>query len=379
MSVKKIAVIARNISGKTGTSNTILKQAQWLAEKNWDVTLIGSRINKELITHPYIHTKYIPDVRIGSYLKRRVFAAWAGLLTRNHRFSLVHGHGDSLSQDLLSLHNCVHKTHEELYKDNSRLHSGAAKIHALQLQHKKFKYLIANSKLMKDDLINRYNIFKDDITVIYPGHDPAQFNTNDKERSRKEILTKLRIPQNNFIIGFLSSGDFKKRNLFTLLNSLSLLPKNEKTAFTCIIAGYDKTIPCYINHVKKLGIADHVIFTGTLTDTAPYYKSFDVYVHPAYFEEFGQTVQEASACGAPVITTRTTGASELFKNEMKDFIVKKPDDAQKLSSMILYLMKNPIQRKKLACAAPAMVKHNTWDHNFTQVLNVYTQLMHTSN
>lgn len=377
MAIRKIAIVARNISGKTGTSNTIIKQARWLAEKNWDVTLIGSRISKTAVSHPHIHCRYIPDIKIGGYIKHRLFAAWAGFSTRNNKFSIIHGHGDMLSQDILSLHNCIHKTHEAINKNSGPSKSGAAKIHAQQLSKQKFQFLIANSRLMKDDLINRYQIPDEKITVIYPGHDPGQFNTKDKETARNEVCKKLQIPSNNFIIGFLSSGDFKKRNLTILLKSVALLPKNGRVAYKCIVTGYDKSIPEYITLSKQLGIADSVIFAGSQHDTAPYFKSFDVYVHPAHFEEFGQTVQEALACGVPTITTSTTGAHELFTDEAKDFILHNPEDAHKLSSMILYLMKNPIQQKKLGQSLPPMVSHNTWETNFTKVSAVYDRLKGT--
>ena len=131
----------------------------------------------------------------------------------------------------------------------------------------------------------------------------------------------------------------------------------------------------YINYAKKSGIADHVVFTGPLTNTAPYYKSFDLYVHPAYFEEFGLTVQEGLACGVPVITTSTTGASELFRKDMNDLILKNPRDVQKLTTIIMYLMKNAMQRKKLSHAAASLVTHNTWENYFSKVAKIYHAIL----
>lgn len=373
--MKKIAIVARNISGKTGVSNTILKQAVWLAERDWNVTLLGNKIKREPLTHPHIQIKTFPDIKIGSYIKRRLFSWMVQRYIKNKNFSIVHGHGDSIVQDIVSLHNCVHKTHETIYQKPLSSRSGVGKIHHLQLARRTFKHLIANSHLMKNDLMSRFAISEDAITVIYPGHDPEKFNPHNKKTCRTEIEDLWRIPKHCFVVGFLSSGDFNKRNLKTLLHALSLLPVKERDTIRCLIVGYDTTIPSYRKRAERLGVSPNVIFTGFQKDPDTYLKSFDVYVHPALFEEFGQTVQEALACGIPTITTNTTGASELITGEARSLLLTNSLDAQKIASLILYIKKNPIKRTQISLSSPAMVSKNSWHHNFTQVEEIYRKVM----
>jgi glycosyltransferase involved in cell wall biosynthesis len=65
-------------------------------------------------------------------------------------------------------------------------------------------------------------------------------------------------------------------------------------AFADVIAGIRRT-------AADLDVADRVIFTGRVTDLAPYYRLADVYASASLHEGFGVPLIEAMASGTPVV------------------------------------------------------------------------------
>ncbi len=65
-------------------------------------------------------------------------------------------------------------------------------------------------------------------------------------------------------------------------------------AFAEVVAGIRRT-------AAEVGIADQVIFTGRVTDLAPYYRLAQVYASASLHEGFGVPLIEAMASGTPVV------------------------------------------------------------------------------
>src|SRR5262249_29217474 len=94
-------------------------------------------------------------------------------------------------------------------------------------------------------------------------------------------------------------------------------------------------------------------------DVARFYHALDVYVHPAHYEEFGQSVQEALACGLPVVTTSSVGAAELLSGEAREGIIARLSPAS-LAEAITRFVTDRGLRARLAQSGPKLVAGNTW-------------------
>ncbi|MEQ1920034.1 MAG: hypothetical protein ABL955_12625, partial [Elusimicrobiota bacterium] len=99
---KRVAVAARRVQGLSGAARIIIEHARRLALQDWDVHVFAEKLDKKAIIDAGAVPHWVPAWPWGSWLKRRAFAAAAGGMTQG--FDLVHGHGDLLDQDVLSLH-----------------------------------------------------------------------------------------------------------------------------------------------------------------------------------------------------------------------------------------------------------------------------------
>ena len=68
-----------------------------------------------------------------------------------------------------------------------------------------------------------FNISEKKIQVIYPGYDPKQFNTLNHDDIRTRVRASLNIPKDMLVIGFITSGDFKKRAFDLFIEALHAL------------------------------------------------------------------------------------------------------------------------------------------------------------
>jgi phosphatidylinositol alpha 1,6-mannosyltransferase len=103
------------------------------------------------------------------------------------------------------------------------------------------------------------------------------------------------------------------------------------------------------------------VFLGTRhgEELARVYASLDVFVHTGPFETFGQTIQEASASGLPVIAPASGGPVDLVDEGVTGFLVP-PGDGDALAAAVSRLTADPELRALMGEAARQRVRGRTW-------------------
>jgi UDP-glucose:(heptosyl)LPS alpha-1,3-glucosyltransferase len=180
------------------------------------------------------------------------------------------------------------------------------------------KKIIANSKMVKNQIVETYNINPEKIEVIYNGFTlekvdfAKSYNNLDKEFNLKNYANKK-------IFLYVGSG-FKRKGVKEFLEILSKLKNRNFIAF---IIGKEKKIKDYISYAKELNISEQVIFTGARTDVKDFYTISDIFLFPTKYEPFSNVILEAMNYENVVITTKQNGASEILPT---DYIMNKADD-----------------------------------------------------
>lgn len=361
----RIAIACRQVSGVTGTTTTILEHVRRLSALGWEVHLYGEKLDAQRIDSAGGRAHVLRALPWGSYLKRRLFAWLFERAVAKERFDLLWGHGDTLRQDVLSLHNCVYAACESR-GEKVPPSSGAARLHARMLAERRFSRLIANSQLMREDVVRRYGIPRADAEVIYPGYDPKRFSPSDRERLGPPMRRELGVSAGQVLIGLITSGDFVKRGVSLFLRSLGRLSPESKGKVRVLIVGQETRLGRYEAEASQ-SLPGKVRFSPPSAQVERFYHALDILVHPASFEEFGQSVQEALACGVAVVTSRKVGASELIKGEARDMLLDLPDEAA-LASSIERLVQDGGLRRRLGLESAQAVSGNTWDDNFSRTL-----------
>jgi UDP-glucose:(heptosyl)LPS alpha-1,3-glucosyltransferase len=368
-----IAIVSRQVSGVTGATTMLLEHSQRLTAQGWEVHVYGDDLDGQRLRDSGGLPHQLPRWPIGRHWRRRFFSWAFDLAVRNKSFDLICGYGDTLRQDVLSLHNCVHAAHEAVYGKPLPESSSVGWLHGQILRQQKFRLLIANSELMKADVLRRFGVPPEKVQVIYPGHDPRRFSASEHSLGIP-VRQELGVSNQEILVGLITSGDFRKRGVDIFLAALGRLPTSLKEKLKVIVIGSESRLAPYRRRAAEAGVGGRIRFMKPQPQVEHYYHALDIYVHPALYEEFGLSVQEAMACGVPVLTTSCVGASELFKGEAKEMLLPR-SEPEPLALALERLMKNASLRQRLAGEGIDAIRGNTWDKNFKSTLDCYKELL----
>lgn len=372
----RIAIVSRRVSGLSGATSIIIENARRLAAGGWSVHVYAESLDRDALAQAQAHGHRVPAWPWGSYFKRWLFAVVCERLLERGGFDLVHGHGDIFAQDVLSLHNCVHAAHEAVHGEPLPPGSGVGRIHARMLCAGRFRLLIANSRLMQEDVCRRFGVPRAKIEVVYPGYAPARFCAADRPALRGPMRAKLGVREDEILFGLIVSGDFVKRAVATFIEAFSRL-RREGVAAKALVVGKESRLGPYLRRAAREGVGEALRFLPPMDAIERCYHALDVCVHPARYEEFGMSVQEALACGVPVITGLQVGAAELLTGAPRDFLLRHGDPGE-LAAKMTTLARDAVLRRRLGELGPAAVAGNTWDRHFAATLACYERLLKDS-
>ena len=187
--------------------------------------------------------------------------------------------------------------------------------------------IIANSNMVKANIIKHYAVPAGKIHLLYNGVDLERFTPVSKEKWRKQVRNSLTLRPDAKLVLFVGSG-FRRKGLQVLLEAVSLMKDNE---IRVLVIGKGP-VHKFKAKAAQYGIAGRTIFLGPQKEIEKYYFAADLFVLPTLYDPFSNATLEAMASGIPVVTTGNNGAAELIENGKEGFVVDDMLDAQELAT-----------------------------------------------
>ena len=368
--MKKVLISKKDLSNSfSGATRTVYEQIDFFNQFGWEVHIVGNKLNSSDLLKNKIQLHKVMVVPWKKGISRRLNYSTKTLQYADKiKPDLVIGHGDLQNQDILCLHNSVHLANELVHGQRLAEDNELYKIFTPILQNSKFNHIVANSNLMKNDLIARFKIPSEDITVIYP----AEYISDIcmiSDVNRFKFRQKLNIDDNKVLVGLITSGDFKKRGVDKFLLAINNLSREiaEKSEF--LIIGKDKLNNEMKELLKKSPFRNKIHILSVQKDINNCFNALDVFVLPARFEEFGRVVVEAMSCGKPVITTNKVGASEIFSTNAASLIYD--GCTHKLVELLQKVIINRSLRERIGQENIIAVKTINKQNTFKKFKNLY--------
>ncbi|OGI14926.1 MAG: hypothetical protein A2878_01070 [Candidatus Moranbacteria bacterium RIFCSPHIGHO2_01_FULL_54_31] len=235
--------------------------------------------------------------------------------------------------------------------------------------------VIAVSQSTKDDLITRYGVPADRITVIRSGIG-TQFrmmSRNDTELVR--VQEKYHLPY-KFILSLATLEP--RKNVLALIRSYEALqrlghPALEKYAL--VIAG-TRGWECeeVFEAIAYSPYKDKLLLPGFIEDAdkTALYNLASVFVYPSLYEGFGFPPLEAMACGVPVIVSHSSSLPEIVGDAGVLIDPYQPDELlQALRAVLLDNALADLLRKKSLERAASF----SWDKTVQHTLDLFRALV----
>jgi len=337
--MKKIFLIRANKTKFGGAENYLERFTTSMSNKGYDFKVVNSKI-----------PKFFP-----SWVRAIAFSIFV-CLTKGKRFYF------SLERitcpDLYRAGDGVHKAFLKRFNKSKFNMLHPAYLYLEKKCFKNSKKIIANSKMIKDEIIGEYGIDKGKIEVVYNGID-VEIDGNSYIQSLEEISNEFYVDLNRPIFLYVGNG-FERKGVAEFLNIIKKIGDENILAF---VIGHDKKIDYYKNLARELLIEEKVIFTGQRRDVNKFFTISDFFILPTFYDPFANVILEALFFRNIVFTTRSNGASEILE---KRFVMKDPMD-----SSIILLIKSLIQDKK------TREKIKNENHNLSNKYSIDKNLINT--
>ncbi len=371
----KIALLRQRVGGPGGAETTLQHLARGLAAAGHAVTVFGSQpadMARQLLGS---EIGYVPvPVWPGKTGRLLGYALNSRRLLRQAAPQVVFSLERTLCQQVYRAGDGCHR---EWLRLRAPLLSPAARVlqrlnpfHRvlLALERRLFadpqlRRIIANSRMVKDEIIRHYGVDPARLTVIYNGLDRQRFLPR-AESERTALRAKLGAAAGTPVILFAGSG-FERKGLTYLLDAFGSL-KNQ--AAVLWVVGKGRPAP-YERQARELGLAGRLKFWGPQADLAPFYQAATVLALPTIYDPCSNVVLEALGCGTPVLTTAANGAAEFLTAGVSGEILAQPDEVAGLASALDdYLARG--EAPEVRQAAAVAVAHLNWETTVAQTLAV---------
>ncbi len=170
--------------------------------------------------------------------------------------------------------------------------------------------LFTNSFMVKDQILEHYNIHPAKIEVIHNGvewHEMQKPFEETKDQKPKK-LQKLGLDPNSFQFLFIGNG-YLRKGLLSLLTALSKIKEKE---FQLSIVGKESRTDFYKQRSDELGLQKKVFFFGHQEDISSFYQFADCLIIPSFYDPFANVTIEALAMGLNVISSKFNGGHEIL-------------------------------------------------------------------
>jgi UDP-glucose:(heptosyl)LPS alpha-1,3-glucosyltransferase len=216
-------------------------------------------------------------------------------------------------------------------------HDALLRLEKALLRHGGARRVIANSAMVRDEIVRYYGFADDAIDLIRNGVRVSDFGP--APRKRAGARAQLRIGVDEIAVLFLGSG-WERKGLRFAVAAI------EKRRMRLLVAGRGN---------RRKYRSGSATFLGEIEDARLPLAAADIFILPTLYDPFSNASLEAMAAGLPVITTRANGCSEIIEPKVHGSIVDRPDDVNALSDALHFWS----DESRRLTARPALLERAT--------------------
>jgi glycosyltransferase involved in cell wall biosynthesis len=208
---------------------------------------------------------------------------------------------------------------------------------------------------------------------IHNAVDLSRFSNKKIDALAKRI--ELGLPADVPVIGTVGRLTRQKGYSFLLDAATRALSEIPQARF--VIVGDGDGGPSLRSQTDRLGLKDHVLFTGPRSDVDELLPAFDLFVSSSLWEGLPTVIMESMAAGIPVVATDIPGTRELAVDQAIGWLVEAGNE-QALGEAILAALRDPIRRAASVENARRVVQSFSIKAVAAEHETLYTRITRTS-
>lgn len=220
------------------------------------------------------------------------------------------------------------------------------------------RHIIANSRMVRQEIIDEFAYPAENITVIYNGMPDAPFKR--KPRTRDEVRREWGLRENDAVLLFAGTGWDRKG----LKYAIEAVERISNRNVRLLVAGTGKK-----HHYRS----NKVRFLGPVTDMPSLFLAADTFVLPTVYDPFSNACLEALSFGLPVITTATNGFAEIIVPGVHGEVTDRANNVPALQQAIEKWL-DPARRVSASEKCAQLARSYTMRKNVEETLKVLEKL-----
>jgi glycosyltransferase involved in cell wall biosynthesis len=244
---------------------------------------------------------------------------------------------------------------------------------ALQLEKLFYRFttmVLGNSKAVVQQLYHE-GFRPEKVRLIYNGIETEPFKTLPSKRELRKTLGL----NSDSLIFIIVANLIPYKGHIDLLNAFAIISQDLPQNWLLLCVGKDVgTLAHLKNHASILGIANHVKFLGSRSDTVQLLAASDIGILCSHEEGFSNAILEGMAAGLPMVVTKVGGNAEAVQ-DMTTGLVVEPKNPEELADALLTFALAPKMRHNYGNAGKERVhQHFTLPQCTQQYADFYRSL-----
>lgn len=300
-------------------------------------------------------------------------------LIAGEEIDVVHTHGvranlvGRVAARMAGVETVVTTVHSLLSQDYPDLFSRLVNMFIERASRSITSHFIAVSGGLQKELIKQ-GIAEDKITIIYNGLNPDLFEKKDTTTGKWR--QKAGLSQDKLLVAIVGRLHPVKGHGYFLKSAAEILKTRTDVHFLVVGSGPEREK--LKEYTEKLGIREHVTFTGFVSDVAELMPDLNLLIVPSLWEGFGLTALEAMALGVPVVATSVGGLPEIVHHGTTGLLVP-PADETGLTRGIAWMLDHRQEALEMSAAAKSVVEEKfTASAMARNTQNLYKRLVESS-
>ena len=259
----------------------------------------------------------------------------------------VYRAGDGVHRAWLERRDQIASSLKKLGRIFNRKHSAALTLEESLFANRGAGRVIANSQMVKDEIVRFYGYPADQIDVIYNGV-PLELFRGEIERARID---------NEVVVLFAGSG-WERKGLRFAIDAVDAQAGRMKL----LVAGRGESGNFSSPRTE---------FLGAVREMPSLYQSADIFLLPTLYDPFSNACLEALAAGLPVITSRANGFSDIIESGRHGTVIDDPWDVAAIREALQF-WSDPARRAQARTDNIALAAQFDIARNVAETLRILT-------